>query len=172
MATAPPQDASNTALVSWAFEVLNTHDVAALREFWTDETVERFPQRTCRGAAAIATYFEDTFAALPDLHMEVLCVTEQGDDVFVHWHMTATHTGAALDGIQATGRPVSVDGIDHFVVRDGRVVSNFVVFDQMQIARQIGLLPDDGTRADKAVKGAFNAKTRARERVRDRLRRR
>src|SRR5688572_16201700 len=112
MATAVPHDASNTELIRWAFEVLNTHDVAPLRELWSDATVERFPQRTCRGSDAIAGYFEDSFAALPDLHVEVLCIAEQGDDVFVHWHMTATHTGAVLDGIQPTGRPIAVDGID------------------------------------------------------------
>jgi hypothetical protein len=46
------------------------------------------------------------------------------------------------------------------VVRDGEVISNSVVFDQMQYARQIGLLPADGSAADKALKGAFNARTR------------
>ena len=40
------------------------------------------------------------------------------------------------------------------------MVTNFVVFDQMQFARQIGLLPPEGSPADKAVKVAFNAKTK------------
>ena len=29
-------------------------------------------------------------------------------------------------------------------MRDGRTVSNFVVFDQLQFARQVGLVPEDG----------------------------
>lgn len=147
---------------------LNTRDIAALRQLWSDATVERFPQRTCQGCDAIARYFEQTFAALPDVHLEVLCISEQGDDVFVHWHLTGTHTGAALDGIEATGRAIALDGIDHFVMRDGKVLSNFVVFDQMQFARQVGLLPPDGTRADRAVKRAFNAKSRLLSRLRRR----
>jgi hypothetical protein len=88
--------------------------------------------------------------------------------VFVHWHMTGTHTGGAFNGIEATGRAVALDGIDHFVMRDGKVVSNFVVFDQMQFARQIGLMPPDGTRADRAVKSAFNARSRLLSRLRRR----
>jgi steroid delta-isomerase-like uncharacterized protein len=158
-AASPPANASNGELVRWAFETLNQHEVAPLRPYWTDETVERFPDRTCRGADEIAAYFEDAFAAIPDFHMEVLAVVEQGDDVFVHWHLTGTHQGELL-GIAATGKRLAIDGIDHFVIRDGRVVSNFVVFDQMQYARQIGMMPEDGTGADRALKQAFNARTR------------
>ena len=92
---------------------------------------------------------------MPDWQMEVVSIAADGDDVFVHWHLTGTHTGPLL-GIEPTGKPLAVDGMDHFVVRDGKVVSNFVIFDQMQYARQIGMMPPDGSSADKAVKSAFN----------------
>jgi hypothetical protein len=97
--------------------------------------------------------------------MEVVAIAEQGDDVFVHWQLTGTHSGT-FQGIDATGRRIALDGIDHFVVRDGRVVSNFVVFDQMQFARAIGMLPPDGSRADRAMKAAFNARSRLTARLR------
>ena len=155
----PPVDASKAELVRWAFEMLNHHDVSRLRSFWTDDTVERFPDRTCRGADEIAAYFEDAMVAVRDFHMEVLAIAEQDDDVFVHWRLTGIHEGPML-GIEPTHKPVAIDGIDHFVVRDGEVISNFVVFDQMQYARQIGLMPADGSAADKAFKGAFNARTK------------
>jgi steroid delta-isomerase-like uncharacterized protein len=155
----PPANAANAELIRWAFEMINKHDVAPLRQFWTDDTVERFPDRTCRGADEIADYFEDMFAAIPDFHMEVLTVAEQGDDVFVQWHLTGTHEGPVL-GIAPTHKPLAIDGIDHFVFRDGKVISNFVVSDQMQYARQIGMMPPDGSGADKAFKRAFNARTK------------
>ncbi len=166
--TAPPTDVSNGELIRWAFEILNGGDVTPLRGFWNADTVERFPDATCRGADEIAAYFEGVFAALPDFHMRVDSLVEQGDDVFVHWHLTGTHTGAPFSGIAATGREVAIDGIDHFVLRSGTVVSNFVVFDQMQFARQIGLLPPDGSAADRAMKTAFNGKTELVRRVRAR----
>ena len=137
MAVASPKpNASNAEWVRWAFEMLNRHDVSALRPFWSDETVERFPDRTCRGPDEIAQYFEDAFAAMPDFHMEVLAIAEQGEDVFVHWRLTGTHDGPLL-GIEPTHKLLAIDGMDHFVVRDGKVVSNFVVLDQMQYARQL-----------------------------------
>ena len=58
--------------------------------------------------------------------------------------------------------------MDHFVIRHGTIATNFVVFDQMQFARQIGMLPPDGSPADRAMKAAFNGKTGLVKRVRER----
>lgn len=164
----PPTGVSNAELVRWTFEILNTHDVEPLRQVWTDATVERFPSGTLHGADAMAEYFRTLFAALPDFHMEVVAVAETGEDVFAHWRLTGTHSGGPFEGIEATGRSVAIDGMDHFVIRDGTIASNFVVFDQMQFARQIGMLPPDGSAGDRATKAAFNAKTRLVKRLRDR----
>ncbi len=167
-AAAPPTGATNGALVRWTFDLLNAHDVESLRAIWTTATVERFPSGTLHGPDAIAAYFESVFAAVPDCHMRIVALAETGDDVFVRWHLTGTHTGTQFEGIEATGRTVALDGIDHFVVRDGTLASNFVVFDQMQFARQIGLLPQDGSRADRVTKAAFNARARLLARLRRR----
>ena len=166
MASAPPTGASNAELIRWAFEdCLNRHDTAPLRAFWTDETVERFPDRTCRGPDELTAYFAELFAALPDFHMEILALAAEGEHVFIRWRLTGTHRGAYA-GIEPTGKRIEVDGIDDFVVRDGRVASNFVVFDQMQFARQLGLLPSDDSPADRAMKAAFNVRTRLIEALR------
>jgi steroid delta-isomerase-like uncharacterized protein len=158
--TAPPVEATNGDLIRWAFELLNSRDVTPLRRFWTPETVQRFPQQTCVGPDAIAAYFEEAFAAMPDFRMEVVRLIESGEDVFVHWHLSGTHSGSPFQGIAPSGRAIALDGMDHFVLRDGVVVSNFIVYDQMQFARQIGMLPHDGSAADRVLKGAFNAKSR------------
>ena len=120
MAVAAPTDVSNAELIRWAFDRLNQRDVSALRQLWTDATVERFPDRTCTGPEEIAAYFEDALAALPDWKMEIVGIAEQADDVFVQWHLTGTHAGPLL-GIEPTGKPIAIDGIDHFVIRDGPV---------------------------------------------------
>lgn len=160
----PAENATNAERIRWAFETLNQHDVGPLRQFWSDDTVERFPDKTCRGADEIASYFEDTFKAIPDFHMEIVAIAEQGEDVFVHWHLTGTHRGP-IQGIEPTGKKVAIDGIDHFVLRDGAVVSNFVVFDQMQYAVQLGMLPAPNSSSDRAFKRAFNLRTKLASRL-------
>ena len=163
--TAVPTDVSNAELVRWAFQKLNERDLSALREFWTEDTVERFPDTTCRGTDEIVAYFEDTFEAVPDARLEIVGIAEQNEDVFVQWRMTGTHEGTLL-GVEATGKRLEIDGMDHFVIRDGKVVSNFVIVDQIQYARQIGMMPPDGSAADKAMKTAFNLRTKVAERLR------
>jgi steroid delta-isomerase-like uncharacterized protein len=163
----PPTGVSNAELIRWSFEQLNRHDTSGLRELWSDDVVERFPDRTCRNIDEVESYFQDTFAALPDLRLEVVSIVEQGDDVFARWKLTGTHQGP-VQGIEGTGKAIELDGIDHFVLRDGRIVSNFVVFDQLQYSRQLGILPSQDSAADKAMKAAFNAGTKLARKLRER----
>jgi predicted ester cyclase len=162
----PPAGVANAELIRWSFERLNERDLDSLRQLWGPETTERFPNGTYRGRAEIEAYFAEAMTSLPDWHMDVVSIVEQGDDVFVHWKLTGTHSGGPFQGIAPTGKKIALDGMDHFVIRDGQVVSNFVVFDQMQFARDIGMLPPDGSRADRAVKAAFNARSRLVARLR------
>jgi steroid delta-isomerase-like uncharacterized protein len=155
----PPAGASNGDLVRWAFGKINEHDIEPLKEFWTPETSERFPDKTATGSEEIAAYFEEVFAAITDFRLEIQALAEDGEDVFVRWHMTGRHTGP-FTGIEGTGKEVSIDGIDHFVIRDDKVISNFVVFDRVQFGQQLGMMPPDDSRGDKAMKAMFNAKTK------------
>lgn len=166
-ATPLPTDVSNGELIRWSFETLNRRDLSALRPLWADDIVERFPDKTCRGHDEVLAYFEATFEAVSDWNMEVVALAEQGDDVFVQWRLTGIHSGPLL-GIAPTGKRLEIDGMDHFVLRDGKVVSNFVIVDQMQYARQIGMMPPDGSTADKGLKVAFNARTKLVEKLKQR----
>ena len=147
---------------------MNFRYIGAVKAIWSADIVDRFPDRTCRGIDEVAGYFETTFAALPDMRIEVISIAEQDDAVFARWRLTGTHSGP-VQGIEATGKPITLDGMDHFVLRDGKIVSNFVVFDQMQYSRQLGILPAQDSAADKAMKAAFNAGTKIARRVKERL---
>lgn len=155
-----PVDVTSTELMGWVFERINAHDVASLRSFWTDDTVEYFPDATCHGADEVAAYFSDKFASIEGFHLEVVAIAESRHDVLVHWRMTGRHTGTLL-GLAGTGKAITIDGMDHFVLRDGKALTNTIVFDQMAFARQVGLLPPDRSAVDKALKMAFNTKTKA-----------
>lgn len=155
----PPTTGSKADLVRWSFDALNRRDMEAMRQIFTETTVERFPDRTCHGVDEIVAYFEQTMAAIPDWHIEAVAIAEQDDEVFVQWRLTGTHSGTLL-GIEATGKSLEIDGMDHFTIRDGKIVTNFVIVDQLQYARQIGMMPPEDSVGDKAFKAAFNARTK------------
>ena len=50
-------------------------------------------------------------------------------------------------------------------VSAGRVVHDTMYYDGVSLARQIGMLPGNGSGADKAMLALFNAATRLRQRV-------
>lgn len=156
---------SNKEIVLDAVDALNKRDFPRVAQYWTSETVEYFPDAVCRGAAEIQAYFEATYAAVPDLQLDIQACAADGDDVFLHWIGTGTHDGGPFNGLNPTGKSIRITGMDHFVLKDGLIVSNTVVFDGMDIGRQMGVMPPDGSAADKAMKAAFNALTAARNKV-------
>jgi predicted ester cyclase len=153
---------TETEVVLSVIGQLNEHSTAGMRPLWSPGIVERFPDRTCHGPDELAAYFQAAFDAFPDFRLEPQGHAGEGESVFVRWRLSGTHTGGTFQGIAPTGKRVELDGIDHFTVRDGVVVSNVVVFDQMAFARQLGLMPPDASVADRALKGAFNGVTAAR----------
>lgn len=160
--------ATNTELARQVIDAINAHDVEALRRLWADDVEERFPDKTCHGKEELSAYFKGLFAAMPDFRMDVVSAVEDGETVFAHWRLTGTHTGGQFNGIDVTGKSIAFDGMDQFTFRDGKMVSNFVVFDQMAVGRQLGLLPPDGSPPDRALKAAFNAKTKVATKIRER----
>jgi steroid delta-isomerase-like uncharacterized protein len=155
---------TNADVVRASIDAINAHDTGALRELWAPEVVERFPDRTCYGPDELAAYFQGLFDAVPDLVMRIEAIAESGETVFLHWCATGRHSGASFQGINPTGKALEVHGMDQFTVRDGRIVANFVVFDQMDFGRQLGLMPADGSAGERVMKAAFNAKLAVRGR--------
>src|SRR5919206_4501337 len=86
------------------FDALSGHDTGALAELCVPDAVERVAGvAELRGVDAIRDYWAGVFAAMPDWRFEVLETVAGGDHVAVHWRVTATHTGAPYQGVEAAG---------------------------------------------------------------------
>ncbi|HEX8052989.1 MAG TPA: ester cyclase [Thermoleophilaceae bacterium] len=156
---ASPATSTNADLVRRAFEAVNRHDARAASELWSEDALWRVPEQTIRGPRQVAAWFEELFAAMPDVRFDVIAIAAEGPDVFVHWHMAGRHTGR-LTGLDGTGRSIALDGMDHLVVRDGKIAANTIVFDQLESARQVGALPPLGSRADRLMTAMLNVRTK------------
>ncbi|EKT78428.1 hypothetical protein WSS_A32415 [Rhodococcus opacus M213] len=75
----------------------------------------------------------------PTFAFELISIAESGNDVSVHWHPTGRHVGTFVS-TAATGRRIDFEGFDHFVI-----VTTTVRYGPMGFARQIKLLPTDGS---------------------------
>jgi len=70
--------------------------------------------------------------------------------------------------LEPTGSHIELRGVDLIELEDGKITSNTAYFDSSSYARQIGLLPADGSGADRAMKTAFNAATKVRRALAER----
>lgn len=70
-----------------------------------------------------------------------------------------TFTGSPFQGIHATGRRIELRGCDVMQFEQGQLKHNTIYYDGLGFARQIGMLPREGSRADKAMTVAFNTRT-------------
>ena len=151
------------------FEAMNERDPDAMVAHWREDGVEDIvPVGILRGHAELRDYFASMFAAMPDARTTVTRLVAGEQSCAVEWRLEATLSGAPFMGIEPTGKHVEIRGFDLFELEDGELVSNTAYFDGAGFARQIGMLPADGSGADRAMKSAFNAVTKLRRAVAER----
>jgi hypothetical protein len=54
-------------------------------------------------------------------------------------------------GFAPTGRSMEVEGVDLWMMRDGRIARYRAFYDINDLARQLGIAPPAGSRADRAM---------------------
>jgi len=144
-----------------AFEAVAGHDPDGIVAQGAPDYVDDFVAvGRFEGHAAIRAFFVEMFAAMPDLVMTVERVVADDETAVVQWQAKGTFDGRSFQGIRATGRAVEIRGVDVMEIRDGLIQHNTIYYDGASFARQIGLLPPQHSRADRALLAAFNAKTR------------
>src|SRR6476660_9454022 len=103
-----------------------------------------------RGRDAVREFFAELFTAIPDYDMEIEQVIADSNAVAVRWRASGTFDGGPFQGIHASGRRVEIRGVDVFEVDGAHIVRNTVYYDGASFARQVGLLPREGSFADRA----------------------
>jgi steroid delta-isomerase-like uncharacterized protein len=125
---------------------------------------------TMRGHAEVRTFLEHAWRAFPDLEFSMTegpFIQAGAPKAAYYWRGTATHTGPLEPpGFAPTGKRIEFEGADLHEYRDGRVCRLHIVFDMMDVARQLGTLPQAGSRAEKVAATAQRLGMQARERLR------
>ncbi|HYA69629.1 MAG TPA: ester cyclase [Acidimicrobiales bacterium] len=149
------------------FDALSKRDLDAVGEFLNDDTVDDFVAiGLVEGRAAIRTFFDTLLTAFPDFEMSVERIVGDKTTAVVQWHAAGTFSGGPFQGVDPTGKHVDVRGVDVMEIAQGRVKHNTIYYDGAAFARQIGLLPAEGSATEKAMVSAFNAATKLRKAVR------
>ncbi len=150
----------------------NSHEADRLLELMTEDIVyddSAWP-RTMRGHADVREFVESAWRAMPDLEFHMVegpFLADGEPKAAFYWKGAGTFTGP-LDppGLAPTGSRIEFDGFDLQEYRDGRVCRLRIVFDMLDVSRQIGMVPRQGSRLEKAGAAAQRTGMRVRERLR------
>ena len=99
--------------------------------------------REAYGVGAVMHQTMGLVGTIPDMAHQVhhVCSNpseEGGDKVAVRWTMEGHHLGYGSLG-DPTGRRLFVMGMSHFHVKDGRIVDEWTVYDELALLAQIKL---------------------------------
>ena len=139
----------------WA-EAWNQRDGEALAALCTED-IEFFDPAigTVHGRQAVADWVDACARAFPDYRFEEPerpYLSPDRPKAIVPWRMLATHTGPIDDpGFAPTGRSIDIEGVDHWWFRDGLVERYRADYDSMDVSRQLGLMPERGSRMEKGM---------------------
>ena len=70
-------------------------------------------------------------------------ITASGDTVATRWVLTGSQQREFM-GIPAAGRTITVEGMNFYRLKDGRVTDIWTQFDGVAMMRQLGALGDRG----------------------------
>lgn len=144
-----------------AFDGVNAHDPDAVIANNADDCIDDFVAVAAfRGKAEQRAFFAEMFGAFPDISIEIVNLVADDQLAAVQWHATATFTGTPFQGFRANGRRIVIRGVDYMEVSGGKLRHNTIYYDGAGFARQLGLLPSQGSRAESLMRAGFNAKTR------------
>ncbi|MFQ5611955.1 MAG: ester cyclase [Anaerolineae bacterium] len=128
----------DSALRAWSAHDLDTY----LQLYDSNVTVFGLtPDPTPLDFQGMRGVYEMIFAAFPDMTIERLSAISEGDKVAVHFRVRGTQQGD-FQGIPATGRAVTANGMTILRFREGKVVERWNNFDYVSLMQQLGVIPE------------------------------
>ncbi len=146
---------ANKALVrDYLEEVFNLRRVEALPDFVTSDVVSHTATLSSRmvGLEDLRWTVSGLLTAFPDCHYTVEDMIAEGDKVACRTTMHGTHQGqpscpvfgGLLQGVVPTGTRVAVTHTHVFRIADGKIVEHWLNRDDLEMMRQLDLIPRPG----------------------------
>jgi len=151
------------------FEAVSARDLDAVVAMWAAGGIEQVGQNQMLAPEGPRDFLRELYGAFPDLAWDVRDVigSEEASRVAVRWRMTGTFAGpGTFQDFVANGARVDLEGCDILeVTEDGKLRRLDAYFDTSEVARQLGVLPPAGSRAEANLTKLANVKTRALSRI-------
>jgi steroid delta-isomerase-like uncharacterized protein len=132
---------ADSVLQRYVEELWNQGNVELADELFTEDFVRHGPQAEggdAHGRDGFKAVANAWLTGLPDLHVELHEVREDGERAFARWTVSGTNTGGVL-GQEANGNSFSIAGQWFLHLRDGRIAKEWVLYDTLALVQQLKL---------------------------------
>lgn len=120
-----------------------------VKEYYEENAVVHYVcNRDVIGIREIQGMFTSLFASVPNgkVILERVTCNKRGSesdwDVAVRWRIQGMHEGTGYFGA-ASGKPIDIAGISHYKIRNEKISEEWLLFDGIEVLRQIHL-PNEG----------------------------
>jgi len=137
-----PAEANKAIVRRYLEAVWNERDLSLVEEVVAPTMVQHIAGVT-PGRAGVKQFFGMIGAAFPDARMTIEDVIAEGDRVAWRFTIHATHTGP-FRGIPATGKAVTITGMNIARMAEGQIVENWGEQDNLGLLQQLGVIPAPG----------------------------
>jgi steroid delta-isomerase-like uncharacterized protein len=140
-------DAKNL-VVMFIEKVWNNADLAALDELTTEAYAYSLGGQPPRNKATMKQFLQSVHTAFPDWSVRIEDIAARDNIVAVRWVGEVTHQGM-FNGIPATGKKISVCGINMYAIEEGKISREWEQMDSLGMLQQLGVLPSSKPQAKK-----------------------
>jgi steroid delta-isomerase-like uncharacterized protein len=138
------QEEQNKALVMRWYDAYNNRDFDEFDKILALDYVDHDPHRPAPGATGpegMKKSLREVLVTFPDANFDVHQVLADGDYVVVRWTGSGTHHGQLWTGESATGKFAATMGTTITLVKDGKIVEDWAVWDALTMMQDLGLVP-------------------------------
>jgi hypothetical protein len=124
----------------------NAHQLPQVAKFFRPDIVLISPDAgELKGREQVTEYHRAFLQAFPDAAIEVVAKHDSGETTIDEYIFHGTHTGSLSlpsgETIPATGKRISVRGVDIVSYASGAVATHHAYFDQVEFLTALGLAP-------------------------------
>lgn len=160
-------DTANASVVRALFEAFDEGDLDRAGDMVTEdfELLDVAAGQTLHGPDGCRQWLATFRTALPDARTELIDVLVDGDRVATEHVGRGTHRGPFVTPagtIPPTGRPIELRIAEMYQIRAGKIAYLRAYYDSTTLMRQLGLLPQQGSTADRLATQAMGLGVRVR----------
>jgi predicted ester cyclase len=133
------QDDNKALVRAYHDRLWGAGDLTVIDEVWDPEAKVSLTDFADTALSAVKADAERYWGAFTDVTTTIHTLLAEGDKVVLHWSTVGRHVGPYGD-IRATGRTITMAGIDILTIRGGRIVAADSMWDGLSVFDQLGVL--------------------------------